>query len=617
MLNRYILFVLLSAARRHTLRNSGYYIDKFLVNKITIIKEDVFSTPARLGRLGQIMVVSLKDEFNQLVDLLARQANMERWCHCLFSVLRKELKFSYLTLMVEQNYQTKVLSSLIDDEFKYYSTTLSLDEYNGVPAELLKQAKYSGRYVKASVDKPYKAIWRESDSEWCQLLLPIKMHSSNVGFIYAETQEPAFFEENEEHIGNLLLLLASDISARVLRQEALDHHLTRRSVEAELEVRKHSINEYLALLRNLQEVTLSLSKASDLDQLYHNAIFLGRKYLGIDRMAIFLTDFETNKMQGTYGTDPQGNLVPRSDFTSQIPDHPLVHEALSRKDYVVVKENAPLYYGTNQVGTGWNAMIAMWNGNDCIGWIAADNLISQRMLSEHQKEILKLFGAALGQQIVIKRNYDQLTSLNAQLEERVLKRTEELQATNRALGDANQRLEQWSMQDGLTGVANRRLFDLTLTRYWQKALERQVPLSLIMIDVDNFKLFNDTYGHLEGDHCLKKIATSLDKAVKPYQKSLFSRYGGEEFVCLLPKVDTQTAALIASELKAIISQLALTHEAVDKGLVTISLGCQTLTPSNDIGLEKLIEGADRALYMAKKCGRDQFYQWDEQNEHPK
>ncbi len=114
-------------------------------------------------------------------------------------------------------------------------------------------------------------------------------------------------------------------------------------------------------------------------------------------------------------------------------------------------------------------------------------------------------------------------------------------------------------------MANRRLFDLTLMRYWQKALERQVPLSLIMIDVDNFKLFNDTYGHLEGDHCLKQIATSLDKAVKPYQKSLFSRYGGEEFVCLLPKVDTQTAALIASELQAIISQLALTHEAVDKG----------------------------------------------------
>lgn len=563
------------------------------------------------------MVVCLKDEFNRLVDLLARQANMERWCHCLLSVLRKELKLSYITLMVEQNHETRVLSSLVSDDFKFYSNTLTLDGYNGVPTGLLEQAKKGGQYVRAYVDKPYKAIWRGGDDAWCQLLLPITMHNSNIGYIYAETQNPVYFEANFEQVENLLLLLASDISARVLRQEVIDHHLTRRSVEAELEIRNHSINEYLSLLRNLHEVTLNLSKASDLDQLYRNAVFLGRTHLGIDRMAIFLTDFEKNKMQGTYGTDPQGNLVQRTEFTSTIPDHPLVHEALSRKDHVVVKENAPLYYGTNQVGTGWNAMIAMWNGNECIGWLAADNLINQRMLTDHQKEILKLFGAALGQQIVIKRNHDQLTSLNAELEEHVLKRTRELQETNRALGDANQRLELWSMQDGLTGVANRRFFDLTLDRYWQKAKIKQVPLSLIMIDVDHFKAFNDTYGHLEGDNCLKKIASALEKIVKPYQKSLFTRYGGEEFACLLPKVDAQTAASIATELQACICQLALTHETVEEGKVTISLGCQTIIPNVDAGLEKLIEGADRALYMAKKYGRNQYYQWDDQKKQPK
>lgn len=563
------------------------------------------------------MVGCLKDEFNRLVDLLARQANMERWCHCLLSALSNELKLSYITLMVEQNHETRVLSSLVSDDFKHYSSTLTLDDYNGVPLGLLEQAKKGGQSVRAYVDKPYKAIWRGGDDAWCQLLLPITMHNSNVGYIYAETQKPAYFEANFKQVENLLLLLASDISARVLRQEVIDHHLTRRSVEAELEIRNHSINEYLSLLRNLHEVTLNLSKASDLDQLYRNAVFLGRTHLGIDRMAIFLTDFEKNKMQGTYGTDPQGNLVPRTEFTSTIPDHPLVHEALSRKDHVVVKENAPLYYGTDQVGTGWNAMIAMWNGNECIGWLAADNLINQRMLTDHQKEILKLFGAALGQQIVIKRNHDQLTSLNAELEEHVLKRTRELQETNRALGDANQRLELWSMQDGLTGVANRRFFDLTLKRYWQKAKKKQVPLSLIMIDVDHFKAFNDTYGHLEGDNCLKKIASALEKIVKPYQKSLFTRYGGEEFACLLPKVDAQTAASIATELQTCICQLALTHEAATEGKVTISLGCQTLIPSIDAGLEKLIEGADKALYMAKEYGRNQYYQWDDQKEQLK
>ncbi|MGF1758601.1 diguanylate cyclase [Photobacterium sagamiensis] len=218
------------------------------------------------------MTVCLKDEFNQLVDLLARQANMERWC---------------------------------------------------------------------------------------QLVLPIQMHDRNVGYIYAETLEAKHFEANFEYVEKLLVLLSSDISARVLREEVIHHNLTRRSVEAELLAKDHSINAYLSLLRNFHEVTLALAKAPGLDELYRTAVYLGRKQLGIDRMAIFLTDFIKNEMKGTYGTDPLGNLVQRSDFTSPIPDHPLVNEALSHKDHVVVKENAPLYYGTNQVGIGWNAMIAI------------------------------------------------------------------------------------------------------------------------------------------------------------------------------------------------------------------------------------------------------------------
>lgn len=552
--------------------------------------------------------MSVKDAFTELVDLLARQANMERWCYCLLSTLQQELKLSYITLLAEQNHEARVLSSWVGDDFKYFSTPLTLEDYNGVPAGLFHQARSSGQYVRAFVDKPYKAFWNEDASSWCQLLLPVKMHGTNVGYIYAETKEPASLEMNFEHVESLLLLLASDLSARMLRREVIDHHLTRRSVEAELEVRNHSINEYLSLLRNLHEVTLNLSKASDLDQLYKNAVYMGRTYLGIDRMAIFLTDFTKNEMRGTYGTDPQGNLVPRAHFKSPIPDHPLVHEALSRKDHVVVKENAPLYYGTSQVGTGWNAMIAMWSGNNCIGWLAADNLINQRMLTEHQKEILKLFGAALGQQIVIRRNHDQLSMLNADLEERVHLRTQELQATNHALEEANQRLELLSMQDGLTGIANRRFFDQTIERYWTKAQKKQVPLSLIMIDVDHFKAYNDTFGHLEGDNCLKKITATLEKVTKPYKKAIFTRYGGEEFACLLPQADASTVAIIAEQMLSAVSQMAIDHSACEFGKVTISLGSQTITPSAGETPEVLIQGADRALYTAKAKGRNQYFQ---------
>ncbi|ELR66977.1 sensory transduction system regulatory protein [Photobacterium marinum] len=560
------------------------------------------------------MDVNLKLELSGLVDLLARQSNLERWCYQLLSVFSKELKLSYITLLVEKNHEPRVIASWLEDVFSYFSTALDLDDYNGVPVGMLQQARQAGQFVQTYADKPSQLFGVKADlrdKDWCRLLLPIKTHTENVGFLYAETKQPDYFEANLAHIERLLYQIAPDISARVLKQEVIDNYLSRRSVEAELEIRNYSINEYLALLRNLHEVTLSLSKAKNLDQLYRRAVELGRSHLGIDRMAIFLTDFEKNKMQGTYGTDPEGNLVPRGDFTSAIPDHPLVNEALSHRDHVVVRENAPLYFGLKQVGTGWNAMIAMWNGEECIGWLAADNLINQQMLTEHQRQILKLFGAALGQQIVIRRKHDELAMLNIELEERVMRRTRELEATNRALAEANQQLEQLSMQDDLTCVANRRFFDLSLNRYWQSAAKTGEPLSLIMIDVDYFKTFNDTYGHQEGDNCLRKIATSLDKLVKPYKKSIFSRYGGEEFACLLPGADAQMALNVAEKMLVCINRLDITNEAVGEGRVTISSGLHTITPISETTPEDLIEGADRALYQAKEWGRNQHHQWSE------
>ncbi|PSW21919.1 sensor domain-containing diguanylate cyclase [Photobacterium sanctipauli] len=544
----------------------------------------------------------------QLVAELTNQANMERWCHCLLSTLQKELKLDYITFMVEHKDETSVLASWVNTDFKFYFNSLRFDDYNGVPYETLAQVKQSGQTVCTFTDKPYKAIWHEASCAWCQLLLPIKMNNRQVGYLYIETQRPECIDDKLGNVEQVLDKIASDLSVRVLQQEVLDQHLTRRSVEAELEVRNHSINAYLSLLQRLHDVTLQLSKAESLEELYKNAVALGRQYLEIDRMAVFLTDFAKNEMTGTYGTDPDGNLVSRRSFSSSIPDHPLVNEALSRKDHVVVKENAPLYYGTNQVGTGWNAMIAMWNGDNCIGWVAADNLINQRTLTEHQREILKLFGAALGQQIVIKRNHEELSQLNAQLEARVSERTQELLASNQALAKANQQLERWSMQDGLTGIANRRFFDLTLKRYWNKAIKKQVPLSVIMVDVDYFKSFNDQYGHMAGDTCLRKIAATLEKVAKRHKSMLVSRFGGEEFACLIPKSDSEVIKTIAGEMLEAVFDLSIRHIGSKKGRVTISLGCHSLQPNSQSKEKMLIDSADKALYQAKMRGRNQMFQ---------
>ncbi|WP_053062406.1 sensor domain-containing diguanylate cyclase [Photobacterium aquae] len=563
-----------------------------------------------------------------LVDKLVRQSNMEQWCQVLLETIQEEFHLQKMTLLIEQQNETRIIASGTGTDFRFYCPTLSLDEYKGVPLLSLRQARDGGRFICTPINHSYQSMPSEHPEQWYQLVLPIRMHDRAVGYICAETFELGELEARKQEVEDLLMVLASDVSARILMQEVLQQHQSRRDVEAELALRNESLNHYLELLKNLHTVTLCLAKAETNDDFYQTAVKLGREKLGIDRMAVFLIDFDKNEMRGTFGTDPEGNLVCRRSFCSAIPDHPLVNEALSRKDYVVVKEDAPLYYGTEQVGTGWNAMIAMWNGDCCIGWIAADNLINRRPITEHQKEIFKLFGASLGQQIVIRRQYEELKQLNQQLEERVMRRTEELLASNKALERANHKFERWSMQDGLTGVANRRFFDLSYKRLWRAAEADNSMLGLVMLDVDHFKAFNDSYGHLYGDTCLKKIAALFKSQIQPYKNAVLSRYGGEEFVCVVPGMSMEQLVAFAQSMVDGVAALAIEHKASDAGIVTISAGCCVIRPSkaavnsshrHEPGeYEKwsaemaqsehscvLIKGADAALYRAKAQGRAQ------------
>lgn len=164
-------------------------------------------------------------------------------------------------------------------------------------------------------------------------------------------------------------------------------------------------------------------------------------------------------------------------------------------------------------------------------------------------------------------------------------------------------LKELSLRDGLTGIANRRRFDEQLDIEWQRCLRNNLPLSLVMIDIDHFKKFNDHYGHLEGDECLKQITTTLAKTVhRP--ADLVARYGGEEFVCVMPETDLEGAQLLAEKFRAAVYDLQLPHESSTLGVVTISLGLATSYPSLTGKKSKLIENADIALYEAKESGRN-------------
>jgi diguanylate cyclase (GGDEF)-like protein len=175
---------------------------------------------------------------------------------------------------------------------------------------------------------------------------------------------------------------------------------------------------------------------------------------------------------------------------------------------------------------------------------------------------------------------------------------------------AEMALKMLASSDGLTGLANRRSFDQALVIGWSRAQRTQTPLSLLLVDVDHFKLYNDLHGHQKGDDCLRAVAGAMAKnALRPADVS--ARYGGEEFAVLMPDTDHEVALKIGRRLRDSISRLRLTHGAPEAGaLVTISIGVATQVPQENAHPEFLLARADQALYAAKHTGRDRVVSAD-------
>lgn len=164
-------------------------------------------------------------------------------------------------------------------------------------------------------------------------------------------------------------------------------------------------------------------------------------------------------------------------------------------------------------------------------------------------------------------------------------------------------LEMQAKTDGLTAIPNRRTFDETLAREWQSARRDGYPLSLLFLDADQFKRYNDRYGHQEGDELLKAMAATFKKnARRP--RDLAARYGGEEFVVLLPNTSRQRAIGIAETIRRAILELGFPHPDNDGGVVTVSIGVATAVPKAGEEPSALVEAADAAVYQAKKSGRN-------------
>jgi diguanylate cyclase (GGDEF)-like protein/PAS domain S-box-containing protein len=180
----------------------------------------------------------------------------------------------------------------------------------------------------------------------------------------------------------------------------------------------------------------------------------------------------------------------------------------------------------------------------------------------------------------------------------------ERKKAEKTISEANKKLQEMAMQDGLTQVANRRCFDLKLEEEWRRMRRDQKMLSIIILDVDYFKFYNDTYGHQAGDVCLQTIAVNARSSLKR-PGDLFARYGGEEFVAILPDSNSEGASTLAEQIRHRIYELNIPHDSskICK-YVTVSCGVASVIPTENTNPQVLLETADKALYEAKETGRN-------------
>ncbi|MBL4833091.1 MAG: diguanylate cyclase [Pseudomonas sp.] len=228
-----------------------------------------------------------------------------------------------------------------------------------------------------------------------------------------------------------------------------------------------------------------------------------------------------------------------------------------------------------------------------------ENNLTDAVFTDERVELIKLLAAQAAVAIENARLYSQIQDHSRLLEEKVIERTAKLE-------ELNKELQMLADRDGLTGIANRRAGDAHLKDAWVRLRRQSQPLSVIMLDVDHFKLYNDTYGHQLGDECLIKVAHTLQAQLQRATDMLV-RFGGEEFMLILPDTDRDGAIQVAENARQAVEALGIKHErSMPRDRVTVSVGYATMVPDADNSTDQLIHAADAALYRAKQSGRNQI-----------
>ncbi|MEM1171962.1 MAG: diguanylate cyclase [Cyanobacteria bacterium P01_H01_bin.35] len=369
---------------------------------------------------------------------------------------------------------------------------------------------------------------------------------------------------------------------------------------AEVEQKAKYLRETSQQQTILFNLISEIRKSLDFHTLCKTTVKEVRKALLCDRVGLFRFNRDSNYCFGEFVAE---SVLPAYDSTllRKIKDNCFgeqyaIHYQEGRMQVLDDIDNAGLQDCHIQVleelQIRAQIIVPLMMGSTLWGLLCIHQCENIRKWTQHEIRFVKQLGAQFS--IALQHSY---------LLYQTRSQAQELSQALDALKEANYKLENLARLDGLTQVPNRRYFDEFLELEWRRLVREKEFLSLIMLDVDYFKLYNDFYGHQAGDQCLVKIAqTAKDIVKRPVD--LLARYGGEEFAVILPNTDESGASVVAKQIQSAIKNLGIPHHRSEKQIVTLSLGIATQIPSGDRTLQELVLEADQALYKAKQQGRD-------------
>lgn len=333
---------------------------------------------------------------------------------------------------------------------------------------------------------------------------------------------------------------------------ALDNYIYREPVTA---YQKQMLEAFGALLsqiyirkrqeqnvRMLHASMVELSRCMTVSDVCKSAVTFAITKLGIDRFAVFLTDENCTYMQGTWGTDVEGNVVDESYYHCETVNCDIVNAARINPNDVVFEESVSIYHDFHVVGFGWTAMTLLVDQNGMpIAFIAADNLLKRTPLTLQLREVIRMFASNITEVLLRVTAQEAIHELNEHLEREVKIRTHELQK-------ANERLELMAKMDPLTRLGNRRMFEALLEDVCLESQSRSYHYGLILVDLDHFGLYNNHYGHMQGDIALMRVGSILQNYTQS-ESEVFCRIGGEEFALLVSNQDESSVAQLAESVR--------------------------------------------------------------------